>query len=122
MRSAASGVAFGGSSLMGVQLTHGEPGGDMRKFFVGDGEAWWGRRVGRCECEGHRLAVEDVEGGAWARLGGVSVGACGAWRRRADALAGGAADLDAGEAQFSSLGGVVFVARRLVDRSGEREV
>ena len=94
----------------------------MRKFFVGDGGAWWGRRVGRCECEGHRLTVEDAEGGAWARLGEVSVGVCGALGGRADALAGGAANLDAVEAQFSSLGGVVFMAQSPVDRSGEREV
>ena len=46
MRSAASGVAFGGSSLTGAQPIGGEPGGDMRKFFVGDGGArWCGSRV-----------------------------------------------------------------------------
>ena len=67
---------------------------------------------------GHQLTVEDVEGGAWAWLGGVSV----TWRGRVDSPAGGAADLDAGKAQFSSLGGMVFVARRPVDCSGEREV
>ena len=105
---------------MGVRLTHSEPWGDIRKFFVRDGRAWWVHRARQCECEGHWLTVEDAEGGAWARLGGVSVSVCRAWRGRADALAGGAADLNAVEAQFSSLSGVVFMAQRPVDRSGER--
>ena len=109
---------FSGSSLMGAQLTHGEPRGDMRKFFVRDGGAWWGHKVGQCECKGHQLAAEDVEGGTWAWLGGVSVGVCGAWRGRVDALARGAANLDAVKAQFSSLSSMVFMAQRC----GEREV
>ena len=41
---------------------------------------------------------------------------------RADALAGGAANLDVIEAQLSSLGGTVFMAQRHVDSIGEGAV
>ena len=41
---------------------------------------------------------------------------------RVDALAGGAANLDAIEAQLSSLGSTVFMAQRHVDSIGERAV
>ena len=56
-------------------------------------------------------------------------GLCGAWSRcmlgmegRADALAGGAANLDAIEAQLCSLGSMVFMAQRHVDSIGEGAV
>lgn len=42
MRSSASGVAFGGSSLIGSQPTGGDPGGEMRKFFsMAGGRRYW---------------------------------------------------------------------------------
>jgi hypothetical protein len=45
MRSSASGVGLGGSSLIGSHPSGGEPGGEIRKFFVGDGGAkWYGLR------------------------------------------------------------------------------
>lgn len=42
MRSSASGVGLGGSSLMGSQPTGGEPGGDIKKFFsIAGGRRYW---------------------------------------------------------------------------------
>ena len=81
--------------------------------------------IGGCGCEGRRVAAEDTEAQGWCvDCVGRGLSACGAWRgrRTVDALAGGAANLDAIEAQLSSLGGTVFMAQRHVDSIGEGAV
>ena len=83
--------------------------------------------IGGCGCEGRRVATEDTEARGWCVgcMGPLGCSQC--WcmwgmEGRADALAGGAAKLDAIEAQLSSLGGLVFMAQRHVDSIGERAV
>ena len=81
-----SGIAFSGSSMTGAQPTGRKPGGDMRKFFVGEGRVRWCRwpviGLGGVDVRGVMLPqkTQRPEGGAWVVWGAVSVSACGAWR------------------------------------------
>ena len=81
-------------------------------------------RIGGCGYKGHCLATEDMEAQGWCvGCAGCSQCRC-MWgmEGRADALAGGAANLDASKAQLSSFGGTVFMAQRHVDSIGEGAV
>ena len=103
-----------------------KPGGDMRKFFVGEGGVrWCGWPVmglGGVDVRGVVLLQKTrrPKGGVWTAWGTVSVHA--GLEGRVDALAGGAANLDAIKAQLSSLSGTVFMAQRHVDSIGEGAV